>query len=101
MPKIKIGIIGLGNCASSLIQGIHYYKNRPQDEIIGLMHHSLVGYLPQDIKVVVAFDIDSRKVGKDVSEAIFAKPCFMKHPPKQIPDDLAHELVEKFINQEN
>ncbi|MFH1290524.1 MAG: inositol-3-phosphate synthase [Nanoarchaeota archaeon] len=74
MPKIKVAIIGLGNCASSLIQGIHYYKYKNPEEIIGLMHHDLGGYFPQDIEIVSAFDIDQRKVGKDLSEAIFAKP---------------------------
>ncbi|MBU0466640.1 MAG: inositol-3-phosphate synthase [Nanoarchaeota archaeon] len=74
MEKIRIGIVGMGNCASSLIQGLHYYKDRSPEDIIGLMHHNLAGYLPEDIQVVAAFDVDKRKVGKDVSEAIFEKP---------------------------
>ncbi len=74
MEKIKIAIIGLGNCASSLIQGIHYYKNKDPEDAIGLMHPSIGDYTASDIEVVAAFDIDKRKVGKDVSEAIFAKP---------------------------
>lgn len=74
MGKIKIGIIGIGNCASSLIQGIEYYKERGNNDIIGLMHWDMGGYTPSDIEVVLALDIDKRKVGKDVSEAIFAKP---------------------------
>lgn len=74
MEKIKIAIIGLGNCASSLIQGIHYYKNRDPEDAIGLMHPVIGEYTASDIEVVAAFDIDQRKVGKDVSEAIFAKP---------------------------
>ncbi|MGB9979065.1 inositol-3-phosphate synthase [Methanobacterium sp.] len=74
MEKIKIAIIGLGNCASSLIQGIHYYKNKDPEDAIGLMHPVIGDYSPSDIEVVAAFDIDKRKVGKDVSEAIFAKP---------------------------
>jgi myo-inositol-1-phosphate synthase len=73
MTKIKIAIAGIGNCASSLIQGIEYYKQEER-EPIGLMHRNLGGYKPHDIEVVAAFDIDSRKVGKDVSEAIFAPP---------------------------
>ena len=84
MSPIKIAIIGIGNCASSLIQGIHYYKN-PSLESIGLMHHSLAGYLPEDIKVVAAFDIDKRKVGKDLSQAIFAPPNCTKIFQKEIP----------------
>ena len=73
MTKIKIAIAGIGNCASSLIQGIEYYKTEDK-EPIGLMHREIGGYKPRDIKVVAAFDIDARKVGKDVSEAIFARP---------------------------
>ncbi|MGC9516441.1 MAG: inositol-3-phosphate synthase [Methanomicrobiales archaeon] len=74
MDKIKIAIVGLGNCASSLIQGIHYYKDKKPEDAIGLMHWDIGGYSPSDIEVVAAFDIDKRKVGKDISEAIFAKP---------------------------
>jgi myo-inositol-1-phosphate synthase len=73
MTKIKIAIAGIGNCASSLIQGIEYYKAEDR-EPIGLMHREIGGYKPGDIEVVAAFDIDARKVGKDVSEAIFAPP---------------------------
>jgi myo-inositol-1-phosphate synthase len=74
MNKIKIAIVGLGNCASSLLQGIEYYKRKSAKDAIGLMHWDIGGYKPYDIKVVAAFDIDKRKVGKDVSEAIFELP---------------------------
>jgi myo-inositol-1-phosphate synthase len=74
MGKIKIAIAGLGNCASSLIQGIHYYKGKSEADAIGLMHWEIGGYAPGDIEVVAVFDIDKRKVGKDVNEAIFAGP---------------------------
>ena len=74
MQTIKIAVIGVGNCASSLIQGMEYYKTRDSKEAIGLMHWSIGGYRPHDLEVVMAFDIDVRKVGKDVSEAIFAPP---------------------------
>jgi myo-inositol-1-phosphate synthase len=74
MGKIKIAVVGIGNCASSLLQGIHYYKNRVPEDAVGLMHWDIGGYTPSDIEVVAAFDIDKRKVGKDVHEAIFAKP---------------------------
>ena len=74
MSKIKITIVGIGNCASSLIQGIHYYQRKSSDESIGLMHWNIGGYMPGDIEVVAAFDIDKRKIGLDVSEAIFSKP---------------------------
>ncbi|MBU7045259.1 MAG: inositol-3-phosphate synthase [Theionarchaea archaeon] len=74
MAKIKIAIAGVGNCASALIQGLEYYKDANSDDVIGLMHEELGGYTLQDIEVVSAFDIDERKIGKDVSEAIFAPP---------------------------
>ena len=73
--KIRIAIAGVGNCASSLIQGIHYYTpKRCAEGVNGLMHVEVGGYRPCDIEVVVAFDIDKRKVGRDINEAIFAKP---------------------------
>ena len=74
MEKIRVAIIGMGNCASSLIQGIYYYKNKNPDDAIGLMHWEIGGYEPSDIDVVAAFDIDARKVGMDVNQAIYAPP---------------------------
>ena len=74
MDKIKIAIVGVGNCASSLLQGVNYYKGKDSKESVGLMHWDIGGYKPFDIEVVAAFDIDKRKVGKDVSEAIFELP---------------------------
>ncbi len=72
---IRIAIAGIGNCASALIQGIHYYTaEQCADGVVGLMHARIGGYLPCDIRVVAAFDIDARKVGADVASAIFAKP---------------------------
>ena len=86
MRKIKIAITGIGNCTSSLVQGIEYYKNKSEKNAIGLMHWDLGGYMPGDIEVVAAFDIDKRKVGKDVAEAIFELPncttVFCKDVPK-------------------
>ncbi len=73
MAKIRIAIVGVGNCASSLVQGVAYYR-RANDNSVGLMHWDLGGYDPTDIEVAAAFDIDERKVGTDVAEAIFAKP---------------------------
>lgn len=78
MDNIRITVIGVGNCASSLVQGIYYYKDKNPADAIGLMHWAVGDYTPSDIEVVAAIDIDKRKVGKDVSEAIFAKPnCTM------------------------
>ena len=74
MSKIKTAIVGMGNCASSLIQGIHYYRDKDPAEAIGLMHPVIGGYGPSDIEIVAAWDIDKRKVGQDVARAIFAKP---------------------------
>ena len=78
MSPIKIAIAGVGNCASSLVQGIYYYRDKKPEDAIGLMHWNIGGYQPGDIEVVAAFDIDKRKVGKDVTEAIFAPP--QQHP---------------------
>ena len=74
MSNVKIALVGMGNCASSLIQGINYYRDKSSEEATGLMHWDIGGYRPYDIEVVAAFDVDRRKVGKDVAEAIFAPP---------------------------
>lgn len=75
MAKIKIAVVGIGNCASSLVQGLTYYKNtKDEASIVGLMHPVLGGYRISDIEVVAAFDINDTKVGKDLSEAIYAQP---------------------------
>ena len=75
MPKVKVALIGVGNCASSFIQGIQYYgKLEKPEDCFGLRNPVLAGLSPKDIQVVAAFDVDDRKVGKDLSEAIFAKP---------------------------
>src|SRR3954466_9871867 len=73
--KVRVAIIGVGNCASSLVQGVEFYKNAKADEFVpGLMHVTLGGYHVSDVEFSAAFDIDANKVGKDVSEAIFAAP---------------------------
>src|SRR6201994_2758522 len=85
--SIRIAIAGVGNCASALIQGIHYYTpERCREGVVGLMHPEIGGYLPCDIDVVAAFDIDARKVGTDVNRAIFAKPNCTKIFQRDIPD---------------
>jgi myo-inositol-1-phosphate synthase len=75
MPKVKVALIGVGNCSSLFVQGIQYYGRleKPED-CFGLRNPVLAGFSPKDIQVVAAFDVDDRKVGKDLSEAIFAKP---------------------------
>ena len=75
MSTVRIAIVGLGNCASSLVQGLEYYKDAdPTERVPGLMHVELGGYHIRDVEVVAAFDVDAKKVGKDVSEAIFTEP---------------------------
>ncbi|MDM7934684.1 MAG: inositol-3-phosphate synthase, partial [Methanothrix sp.] len=74
MKRIRLAVAGVGNCASSLIQGIEYYKHVDEKDSIGLMHYEIDGYRAGDIDIVAAFDIDARKVGRDVSQAIFSLP---------------------------
>jgi myo-inositol-1-phosphate synthase len=75
MSKVRLAIVGVGNCASSLVQGLEYYKDAdPRDRVPGLMHVELGGYHVRDIEVVAAFDVDAKKVGKDVAEAIWSEP---------------------------
>ena len=71
---LRIAIVGVGNCASSLVQGIAHYRGKRPDDAVGLMHWEIGGVEPGDLEVAVAFDVDLRKVGKDVSEAIFEEP---------------------------
>jgi len=72
--EIKVAIAGVGNCASALVQGVEYYSNRRNAPLDGVMRQSIGGYTCSDIEFVAAFDIDLRKVGRPLEEAIFAKP---------------------------
>src|SRR5438552_4553202 len=73
--KIKVAIVGVGNCASALIQGLEFYKDAPVGEQVpGLMHVKLGPYHVSDVEVVAAFDVDGKKVGRDIAEAIFTEP---------------------------
>jgi myo-inositol-1-phosphate synthase len=75
MSKVRLAIVGVGNCASALVQGLEYYKEADTDDAVpGLMHVDLGGYHIRDIEVVAAFDVDAKKVGKDVAEAILSEP---------------------------
>ena len=79
MHKIRVAVVGVGNCASALIQGLHFYKDRDERDVAGLMHPLIGSWRCTDLEVVAAFDIDGRKVGRPVEEAIFAKPnCAVK-----------------------
>jgi myo-inositol-1-phosphate synthase len=75
MSKIKVALIGVGNCASALVQGVYHYRNiEKEEDAVGLRHLSLGGYYPRDVEFVSAFDVETRKVGKDLSETIFSPP---------------------------
>jgi myo-inositol-1-phosphate synthase len=86
MAKIKLAIVGVGNCACSLIQGIYYYRNGKDLSSAGLAHPQVGPYRIEDIEVVAAFDVDKRKVGKDVSQAMWAQPNCTKAFCKDIPN---------------
>ena len=96
MREIRVAVVGIGNCASSLIQGLHYYSKK-RKETIGLMHYEICGYKPGNIKIVAAFDIDRRKVGKPLEEAIFSPPNCTKTiendlPPSNVNVSMGHVL---------
>jgi len=104
--KIRVAIVGVGNCASSLIQGRYYYENASETDFIpGLMHVNLGGYHVRDIEFVAAFDIDKNKVGKDLSEAIYQKPnntiVFQKVPHIGVKVDrgMTHDGLGKYLSQ--
>ncbi|MGC4190783.1 MAG: inositol-3-phosphate synthase [Thermomicrobiales bacterium] len=104
--KIRVAIIGVGNCASSLVQGVQYYQDAPEDEFVpGLMHVNLGGYHIRDIEFSAAFDIDANKVGKDLSEAIWAKPNntikFSDVPFLNVPvhRGMAHDGIGKYLSE--
>ncbi|MFH1487026.1 MAG: inositol-3-phosphate synthase [Chloroflexota bacterium] len=106
MGKINVAIIGVGNCASSLVQGVHFYRNAVEDDFIpGLMHINLGGYHVSDINFVAAFDIDRNKVGKDLAEAIFASPNntykFCDVPPLglRVERGMTHDGLGKYLSQ--
>jgi len=85
MSKIRIAVAGVGNCASALIQGIHHYANSSATDCAGLMHWDIGGYKPYDVMIVAAFDIDRRKVGRDLSEAMFSPPNCTQRFFREIP----------------
>ncbi|HEX5442123.1 MAG TPA: inositol-3-phosphate synthase [Ktedonobacterales bacterium] len=104
--KVRVGIIGVGNCASSLVQGVEYYKNASDDDFVpGLMHVNLGGYHISDIEFSAAIDIDADKVGKDLSEAIFSGQNntykFASVPAKSVPvaRGMTHDGLGKYLSQ--
>jgi len=104
--KVRVAIIGVGNCASSLVQGLEFYKNTPNDSTVpGLMHVNLGGYHVSDIEITMGIDINVTKVGKDVSEAIFAEPNntfkFTDVPNLNAPvvRGMTHDGLGKYLSQ--
>ena len=105
MGSINVTIIGVGNCASSLVQGVHFYNDAAEDEIVpGLMHVKLGGYHLRDIKFVAAFDIDSNKVGKDLGEAIYTLPnntyrfADVPHLGVRVERGMTHDGIGKYLS---
>ena len=106
MGKINVAIIGAGNCASSFVQGVHYYKKAKDDESVpGLMHVNLGGYHIRDINFVAAIDIDKNKVGKDLSEAIFTAPnntykfCDVPATGVKVVRGMTHDGLGKYLGK--
>ncbi len=106
LSKINVAIIGVGNCASSLVQGVHYYRTAEDNQFIpGLMHVNLGGYHVGDIDFVAAFDIDANKVRKDLSEAIFTPPnntyqfCDVPRLGVPVHRGMTHDGLGKYLSE--
>jgi myo-inositol-1-phosphate synthase len=106
LSKINVAIIGVGNCASSLVQGVHYYKDAKEgDQIPGLMHINLGGYHISDIEFVAAIDIDKNKVGKDLATAIYTPPnntfkfCQVPKTGVKVVRGMTHDGLGKYLSQ--
>src|SRR4030042_4781625 len=104
--KVRVAIIGVGNCASSLVQGVHYYKNADPDQFVpGLMHVNLGGIHVSDIEFSAAIDIDKNKVGKDLSEAIYTKPnntykfCDVPKSGINVFRGMTHDGLGKYLSE--
>lgn len=104
--KVRVAIIGVGNCASSFVQGVHYYREAAADEFVpGLMHVNLGGYHISDIEFTAAFDVDKKKVGKDLSQAIFAslnntyKFTDVPHMDVPVHRGMTHDGLGKYLSQ--
>jgi len=104
--KVRVAIVGVGNCANSFIQGVQYYKDADSaEEVPGLMHVDLGGYHVGDVEFVAAFDIDSEKVGKDLSEAIWSgqndtiKFADVPHMGIEVHRGMTHDGLGKYLKQ--
>ncbi|HEV8535780.1 MAG TPA: inositol-3-phosphate synthase [Candidatus Limnocylindria bacterium] len=103
---IRVAIIGVGNCASSLVQGVHYYRNaKPGDRVPGIMHVDLGGYHIKDVDFVAAFDVDRNKVGKDLADAIYAAPnntyrfADVPRTGVKVSRGMTHDGIGKYLSQ--
>ena len=93
MPKLRLAIAGVGNCASSLLQGLAYYRDHDPSQSAGLLHPEIGGYRIEDLQVVAAFDVDARKVGRKLEEAAFAPPnCTVVFAEKLPPSDVIVQM---------
>jgi len=106
VSKIRVAIIGVGNCASSLVQGVEYYRNAKEDDFVpGVMHARLGGYHIRDIDFVAAFDIDKNKVGRDLSEAVFTRPnnttkfSAVPYANVRVQRGMTHDGLGKYLSQ--
>ena len=106
MGKINVAIIGVGNCASSLVQGVYYYRKVKGDEFIpGIMHNVVGGYSIADINFVAAIDIDKNKVGKDLAEAIYTPPnntfkfCDVPMTGVKVARGMLHDGLGKYLSK--
>jgi myo-inositol-1-phosphate synthase len=104
--KVRVAIIGVGNCASALVQGVQFYKNAKVDEIIpGMMHTKLGDYHVRDVEFTLGIDINAEKVGKDLSEAIFADPnntykfADVPHLDAPVVRGMTHDGLGKYLNE--
>jgi myo-inositol-1-phosphate synthase len=106
LGQINVAIIGVGNCASSLVQGVHYYRNAAESDFVpGLMHVNLGGYHVGSISFVAAFDVDRNKVGKDLAEAIYTLPnntikfCDVPHSGVTVERGMTHDGLGKYLSR--
>ncbi|MDX6561976.1 MAG: myo-inositol-phosphate synthase, partial [Gaiellales bacterium] len=104
--RVRVAIVGVGNCASSLVQGVHYYRDADNDDFVpGLMHVNLGGYHVRDIEFVAAFDVDAEKVGKDLSQAIVSGQnntinfCEVPHTGVTVHRGMTHDGLGKYLSE--
>ena len=104
--KVRVAIIGVGNCASSLVQGVQFYKNAEENAVIpGIMHTSIGGYHIRDVEFTLGIDVNTTKVGKDLSEAIFAEPnntykfADVPHLDAPVVRGMTHDGLGKYLSR--